>query len=77
MSIEVETMKEKNDNPLGLKEKMYTLEEFGSAVRYKIGAENDISDFMLAKIYLTKYPTYSCKIKKSDNYVAQKSCGCC
>ena len=70
-------MKEKIYNPLGLQKKMYTLQEFGAAVRDKIGANDYVSDFMLAQIYLTKYPMYSCEIKKSDNYIAQKSCGCC
>ena len=69
-------MEEKND-PLGLENKLYTIEEFGSIIRYKFGADNYISNTMLAEIFLAKYPTYSCKIKKLKNYVSQKSCGCC
>tara|TARA_B100000767_G_scaffold150907_1_gene142066 strand:+ start:476 stop:688 length:213 start_codon:yes stop_codon:yes gene_type:complete len=70
-------MKESNDNPLELENKLYTIEEFGSALRNKFGGENYISNIMLAEIFLNKYPVYSCKIKKSSNHVSKKSCGCC
>ena len=70
-------MKESNDNPLELENKLYTIEEFGSALRNKFGGENYISNIMLAEIFLNKYPVYSCKIKKSGNHVSKKSCGCC
>ena len=70
-------MKEKDNNPLGLENKLYTLEEFGSTLRNKFGGNNYISNIMLAEIFLNKYPVYSCKIKKSKNYTSQKSCGCC
>ena len=70
-------MKENNDNPLGLEENLYTIEEFGSALRDKFGGNNNVSNIMLAEIFLAKYPVYSCKIKKSKNYISQKSCGCC
>ena len=69
-------MKESN-NPLGLENKSYTTEEFGSAVRNKFGGDNYISNVMLAEIFLAKYLIYSCKIKKSIDHVSQKSCGCC
>ena len=70
-------MKQSNDNPLGLVDKLYNVEEFGATLRNKFGADNNISNIMLAEIFLAKYPMYSCKIKKSSNHVAQKSCGCC
>mgnify|MGYP001244055885 CR=1 FL=1 len=70
-------MEGNNNNPLGLKNKLYTIEEFGSTLRDKFGAENYISNIMLAEIFLAKYPIYSCKIKKSKKHVFQKSCGCC
>ena len=70
-------MKPNNNNPLFLEEKLYTIEEFGSTLRDKFGADNYISNVMLAEIFLAKYPIYSCKIKKSKNHVSQKSCGCC
>ena len=70
-------MKESNNNPLGLENKQYTIEEFGSALRNKFGADNYISNIMLAEIFLAKYPLYSCKIKKPKNYVSQKNCVCC
>tara|TARA_B100000902_G_C27034885_1_gene776357 strand:+ start:160 stop:372 length:213 start_codon:yes stop_codon:yes gene_type:complete len=70
-------MKENNDNPLGIENRFYTIEEFGSTLRKKFGADNYISNVMLAEIFLTKYPVYSCKIKKLKNHVSQKSCGCC
>tara|TARA_Y100001968_G_scaffold69853_1_gene60984 strand:+ start:1867 stop:2079 length:213 start_codon:yes stop_codon:yes gene_type:complete len=70
-------MKENNDNPLGLEDKLYTIEEFGYAIRNKFGGDNYISNVMIAEIILSKYPIYSCKIKKSKSYVSQKNCGCC
>ena len=70
-------VKKIDNNPLELKEKMYTIEEFGSAVRNKFGADDYISNVMLAEIILAKYPVYSCKIKKPKNHNPQKSCGCC
>ena len=70
-------MKKSNNNPLGLENKIYTIKEFGSAVRNKLGGDNYISNIMLAEIFLAKYPVYSCKIKKSTDHVSQKSCGCC
>ena len=70
-------MKENNDNPLGLEQKIYTIEEFGATLRNKFGADNYISNIMLAEIFLAKYPVYSCNIKKLENHISQKSCGCC
>ena len=70
-------MKKDNDNPLELENKLYTIEEFGATLRNRFGADNDISNTMLAEIFLAKYPTYSCKIKKLKNHVSQKNCGCC
>tara|TARA_B100000965_G_C19536328_1_gene733538 strand:- start:894 stop:1106 length:213 start_codon:yes stop_codon:yes gene_type:complete len=70
-------MKENNENPLALEEKLYTIEEFGNAIRNKFGGDSNISNVMLGEIFLTRYPIYSCKIKKSKNHVSQKSCGCC
>tara|TARA_B110000003_G_scaffold188931_1_gene187757 strand:+ start:1327 stop:1539 length:213 start_codon:yes stop_codon:yes gene_type:complete len=70
-------MKEYNDNPLLLEDKLYTVEEFGAALRNKFGADNYISNVMLAEIFLAKYPIYSCKIKKLKNHISQKDCGCC
>ncbi len=70
-------MKKFDSNPLDLIEKQYTIEEFGSAVRNKFGADDYISNVMLAEIILAKYPVYSCKIKKPKNHNPQKSCGCC
>tara|TARA_B110000003_G_scaffold261458_1_gene283176 strand:+ start:590 stop:802 length:213 start_codon:yes stop_codon:yes gene_type:complete len=70
-------MKEKDNNPLGLENKLYTIEEFGSVLRNKFGGDNFISNVMLAELFLAKYPVYSCNIKKSNNHVPQKSCGCC
>jgi hypothetical protein len=70
-------MKENDKNPLGLKDKLYTIEEFGADLRNKFGGDSYISDVMIAEIFLAKYPMYSCKIKKSKSHTAQKSCGCC
>jgi hypothetical protein len=70
-------MKENNLNPLGLENKFYNIEEFGATLRNKFGADNNISNVMLAEIFLSKYPMYSCKIEKPSNYITKKSCGCC
>jgi hypothetical protein len=70
-------MKENDNNPLELENKLYTVEEFGSVLRNKFGGDNYISNVMLAELFLSKYPVYSCNIKKSKNHVSQKSCGCC
>ena len=70
-------MIESNENPLGLENKLYDIEEFGATLRNKFGADDNISNVMLAEIFLSQYPTYSCKIKKPKNFVSQKNCGCC
>ena len=70
-------MKETNNNPLELENKLYTVEEFGNAVRNKFGADSNVSDVMLGEIILAKYPIYSCKIKKSQNQEVKGSCSCC
>ena len=41
-------MNEVSNNPLGLEIKLYSLEEFGSAIRSKFGGDNYISNVMLA-----------------------------
>ena len=66
-----------NKNPLALEDKMYTIEEFGAMVRRKFGGDNYISDVILCELFLSKFPFYSCKIKKSKNYIYKKNCGCC
>ena len=66
-----------NKNPLALEGKMYTIEEFGAMVRRKFGGDNYISDVILGELFLNKFPFYSCKIKKSINYIHKKNCGCC
>ena len=70
-------MREDDNNPLGIENKLYTIEEFGCLLRNKFGANSFISDVMLAELFLSKYPIYSCNIKKSKNHISQKSCGCC
>ena len=70
-------MKENSENPLELEEKLYSIEEFGAIIRNKFGGDNNISNTMLGEIFLAKFPMYSCKIKKSNNHISQKSCGCC
>ena len=70
-------MKEDNDNPLGIEKKLFTIDEFGAPLRNKFGANSYITNTMLAEIFLAKYPVYSCSIKKLENHISQKSCGCC
>ena len=64
-------------NPLGLEDKLYTVEEFAFEIRNKFGADDSVSDIFLAEIFLAKYPMYSCKIKKQKNQVIKGSCSCC
>ena len=54
--------------------KLYSFEEFGLLVRKNFGGDNNISNIMLAEIFLSKYPQYLCNIKKADS---KKSCSCC
>ena len=75
--IENIIMKESHENPLGLENKLYTSEEFGALLRDKFGADSSISNVILTEIFISKYPSYSCRIKKSQNHINQKSCGCC
>ena len=70
-------MKKDDKNPLGIDDKLYTVEEFGSAVRNKFGGDNYISNVILGEMFLAKYPIYTCKIKKPKDHISQKSCGCC
>ena len=70
-------MKKADNNPLKLENRLYTIEEFGYAVRSKYGGDNKISNVMLGEIILAKYPVYSCKIKKPKNHISQKNCDCC
>ncbi len=65
------------DNPLGLEDKLYTVEEFALAVRTKFGANDSLPDFELVNIFINKYPMYACKIKNNQNKTTQTSCGCC
>jgi hypothetical protein len=67
-------MIESNDNPLGLENKLYDIEEFGATLRNKFGADDNISNVMLAEIIFSQYPIYSCKIKKPKNFISQKNC---
>ena len=70
-------MKKDDKNPLGIDDKLYTVEEFGFAVRNKFGGGNYISNVMLGEMFLAKFPIYSCKIKKPKDHISQKSCGYC
>ena len=70
-------MKQDNTNPLNLENKLYSIEEFGLAIRNKYGGDDYISDVMLGEMFLAKYPMYSCNIKKPKNHISNKSCGCC
>jgi hypothetical protein len=65
------------NNPLEIEDKLHTVEEFTLALRTKFGSNDNLPDSVLVDIFMKKYPMYSCKIKKSQNQAAQKSCGCC
>ena len=47
-------MREDDNNPLGIENKLYTIEEFGSLLRNKFGANSFISNVMLAELFLSK-----------------------
>ena len=70
-------MSKAKTNPLGLEDKLYTIEEFAAALRRKFGGENTISDVILTEMFLAKYPMYSCKVKKYKNQSGQRCCNCC
>ena len=70
-------MEENEKSMLELENKLYSIEEFGSVVRKKFGGDNYISDVILGELFLAKYPSYSCKIKKPKNHINSKECGCC
>ena len=70
-------MKEFENNPLGLENKLYTVEEFGFAIRNKFGGDSFISNVMLGELFLSKYHVYNCNIKKPKDYITHKNCGCC
>ena len=65
------------NNPLGLEDKLYTIEEFALAVRTKFGANDSLPDFALVNIFITKYPIYACKIKNNQKQTNQTNCICC
>jgi len=65
------------NNPLGLEDKLYTIEEFALAVRTKFGANDSLPDFALVNIFINKYPMYACKIKNNQNQTNQTGCSCC
>jgi hypothetical protein len=44
-------MKINNNNPLALKDKLYTIEEFALAVRTKFGANDNLPDSVLVDIF--------------------------
>ena len=70
-------MKQDITNPLDIEDKLYSIEEFGLAIRNKFGGDNYISNIMLGEMFLAKFPVYTCKIKKPKDHISQKSCGCC
>ena len=47
-------MKENENNPLGIEDRLYTVEEFGSELRNKFGADNYISNVMLGELFPKK-----------------------
>ena len=53
--------------------------KFSETINFKIFKSlalinNNVSNIMLAEIFLSKYPQYLCNIKKADS---KKSCSCC
>ena len=70
-------MKTDTNNPLGIDNKQYTVEEFATAIRSKFGANDSLPSSVLVDIFIKKYPMYSCKIKRSQNEGPKTSCNCC
>ena len=64
----------KDNNPLGLEDKIYSEKEFARAIRSKFGTNDNLPDSVLVSIFIDKYPMYSCKIKTSQ---AKVRCSCC
>ena len=65
---------ETNNNPLGIEDKKYTVEEFASAIRAKFGVNDSLPDLMLVNVFIDKYPMYSCYIKETES---NSGCSCC
>ena len=63
-----------SNNPLGLEDKKYTVEEFASTIRAKFGVNDSLPDIMLVNVFIDKYPMYACKIKETKN---TGGCSCC
>ena len=57
----IRVMDEKK-NPLGLKNKIYTVPEFASIIRQKFGPYQDLPDAIVVQGFLNKFPMYSDKI---------------
>ena len=55
----------KDNNPLGLEDKIHSEKEFARAIRSKFGTNDNLPDSVLVSIFIDKYPIYSCKIKTS------------
>ena len=70
-------MTKNTNNPLGLEDKLYTVEEFALAMRTKFGANDNLPDSVLVDIFMNKYPMYSCKIKKPQDQSNLTTCSCC
>ena len=66
-------MKESDKNPLELENKLYTIEEFGSALRNKFGSDNYISNVMLAEIFLARYLFTLVKLKNQKTMFLNKA----
>tara|TARA_B110000003_G_scaffold42870_2_gene40286 strand:+ start:2402 stop:2647 length:246 start_codon:yes stop_codon:yes gene_type:complete len=76
-NIEIEKMKESDDNPLGLENRQYSVEEFGQEVRNKVGGDKYVSNLILGEMFLAAYPVYRCKIIQAGNGKNQNGCSCC
>jgi len=62
------------NNPLELKDKIYTEKEFALAIRTKFETNDFLPDDVLVNIFLDKYPMYSCRVKRTKN---NGGCSCC
>ena len=60
-------MKENNENPLGIENKEYTIEEFGATIRNKFGGDDNVSNTIIAEMFLAVYPIYSCLLYTSPS----------
>ena len=70
-------MEVSDNNPLGIENRQYSVEEFGQEVRKKVGGDKYVSNLMLGELFLAAYPIYRCRIIQASNGEKHDGCCCC